>query len=120
MLMRTWRGWTTKENAGIYESLLLGQIFPGIEARRIAGYRGVSLAKRQDRDEVLFLTILWFDSEDAIRAFAGEDSEAAFVPAAARAILLRFDDRATHFETVIPPPRAAAAVEAEAGDPGGD
>jgi len=41
---------------------------------------------------------MWFDSLDAVRAFAGEDHETAYVPAAARALLSRFDVRSTHYE----------------------
>ena len=41
---------------------------------------------------------MWFDSLDAVRAFAGEDFEAAVVPAAARELLSRFDERSQHYE----------------------
>jgi hypothetical protein len=40
---------------------------------------------------VEFVTIMWFDSMEAVRAFAGEDYEVAVVPAKARALLSRFD-----------------------------
>ncbi len=43
---------------------------------------------------------MWFDSLDAVRAFAGEDYEAAVVPPAARALLLRFDPRSAHYEVI--------------------
>jgi hypothetical protein len=33
-----------------------------------------------------------------VKAFAGEDYEAAYVPARARAILKRFDQRSRHYE----------------------
>ena len=39
-----------------------------------------------------------FDSWEAVKAFAGEDHEAAYVPAKARQVLARFDDRAQHYE----------------------
>jgi hypothetical protein len=41
---------------------------------------------------------MWFDSLDAVRAFAGEDYEAAVVPPKARALLSRFDERSQHYE----------------------
>jgi hypothetical protein len=41
---------------------------------------------------------MWFDSIDAVRAFAGEDYEAAVVPPKARALLSRFDARSQHYE----------------------
>jgi hypothetical protein len=41
---------------------------------------------------------MWFDSLDAVRAFAGEDHEVAVVPPKARALLSRFDARSQHYE----------------------
>ena len=43
---------------------------------------------------------MWFDSLDAIKAFMGHDYEISHVPAAARAVLSRFDERAAHFEVL--------------------
>jgi hypothetical protein len=105
MITRIWRGWTTKENSPLYENLLLSEIFPGIAARNIRGYRGISLGKRDVGDEVEFITIMWFDSLDDVRAFAGEDYETAVVPPRARAVLKRFDGAAAHYLTVVEPPR---------------
>jgi hypothetical protein len=47
--------------------------------------------------EVEFATIMWFDNLDAVKAFGG-DHEMAHVPAAARAMLSRFDERVAHYE----------------------
>jgi hypothetical protein len=41
---------------------------------------------------------MWFDSLDAVRAFAGEDHETSVVPPAARELLARFDQRSQHYE----------------------
>ena len=81
MITRIWKGWTTLSNAPIYESLLLTEIFAGIAARDIPGYRGISLCKRQAGDEMEFVTIMKFDSLEAVREFAGEDYAAAVVRA---------------------------------------
>ncbi len=56
--------------------------------------------KRDLGDEIEFQTLMWFDSLDAIKAFMGEDYEISHVPAAARAVLSRFDERAAHFEVL--------------------
>lgn len=104
MITRIWHGWTTPANAPAYENLLLNEIFTGIAARRIAGYRGISLCKRDAGADVEFVTIMWFDSLDAVRAFAGEDYAAAVVPAKARAVLSRFDVVSAHYETPVSPP----------------
>jgi hypothetical protein len=95
---RAWRGWTTPENAAAYESLLRNEVIPGIEARTIAGFRHIDLMKRDLGAEVEFQTLMWFDSVDAIKAFVGDDYSVSHVPAAARAVLKRFDDRAAHYE----------------------
>lgn len=104
MLTRIWRGWTATAHADAYEALLRGDIFPGIAARALPGYRGISLLRRDGADEVEFVTIMWFDSLAAVRAFAGEKYEVAVVPAKARALLARFDATAAHYETIIAPP----------------
>jgi len=101
MISRIWHGWTTLENADAYEKLLETEIFEGIQDRQIDGYRGIHLLRRDLEDEVEFVTIMWFDSVDAVSAFAGEDYEAAVVPAKARALLSRLDARSQHYEVKV-------------------
>jgi hypothetical protein len=108
MITRIWRGWTTAENASAYQRLLLDEIFPRIEGRQVEGYRGISLVRRDLDREVEFVTIMWFDSFASVRAFAGDDHEVAVVPPKARAVLVRFDERSAHYETVVRPPPSAA------------
>ena len=98
MICRIWHGWTTPENADAYERLLLSEIFQGIAGREIAGYRGIELLRQAGAVEVEFVTLMWFDSLEAVRQFAGADYEAAVVPPAARALLCRFDTRSAHYE----------------------
>lgn len=98
MISRVWHGWTTPTNADDYEALLKSEIFPSIQSRQITGYRGIHLLRRNLGDEVEFITIMWFDSIEAVRAFAGKDYEVAVVPPKARALLSRFDDRSQHYE----------------------
>ena len=98
MISRIWHGWTTPANADAYEALLKSEIFTGIRDREIAGYRGIHLLRRDIGDEVEFVTIMWFDSLEAVRTFAGEDYEVAVVPPKARALLSRFDARSQHYE----------------------
>lgn len=99
MIARLWRGWTTLENADAYERLLREEIFPGIAAKGVAGYRGIRLLRRPvGSRRVEFVTLMWFDSWEAVREFAGEDYERAYVPAAARRVLAAFDRRSAHYE----------------------
>ncbi|NIM98023.1 MAG: antibiotic biosynthesis monooxygenase [candidate division Zixibacteria bacterium] len=98
MIVRIWHGWTTPIKADLYEGLLKEEIFLGIQNRRIRGYRGIQLLRRETNDEVEFITIMKFESLDAVREFAGEDYEAAVVPPKARAVLSHFDERSQHYE----------------------
>jgi len=103
MIQRIWRGWTRPAQADDYQRLLLTEIFPAIAARDIQGYRGIQLLRREADGEVEFVTIMWFDSLEDVRSFSGADYETAVVPASARALLARFDDRSAHYETVLSP-----------------
>lgn len=103
MISRIWHGWTTRENAAAYEALLRSEILPGIANRSIPGLRGAHLLRRDAPEGVEFVTILWFDTLEAVREFAGEDYEAAVVPEKARRLLSRFDARSQHYETVLAP-----------------
>jgi heme-degrading monooxygenase HmoA len=99
MIGRIWHGWTTVENADKYEKLLNEEIFPGIAAKKVTGYKEIQLFRRPiDNNEVEFLTIMWFESWEAVKAFAGEDYEHAYVPPKAREVLARFDERSQHYE----------------------
>jgi len=98
VIARLWRGWTSPANADAYERLLRDEIFRGIAARRIPGYRGIELFRRSEERGVEFVTLMRFDSLDAVRAFAGEAYETAVVPPAARALLQRFDASSAHYE----------------------
>jgi len=101
MVARIWRGWTKPENADTYEALLNAVIFPQIAGKDIPGYRGIQLFHEPaggGKSEVEFMTILWFDSWEAVRRFADEDYERAYVPPKAREVLERFDERSRHYE----------------------
>jgi heme-degrading monooxygenase HmoA len=98
MIVRIWHGWTTPDNADTYENLLRSEIFPGIAAKGVAGYRGIHLLRADGPQEVEFTTVMWFDSMDAVAEFAGGDHERSYVPASARAVLSRFDDHSKHYE----------------------
>jgi heme-degrading monooxygenase HmoA len=93
-----WHGWTTPKNADRYEALLKEEIFVGIQNRHIGGFRGIQLLRRDAGSEVEFVTLMMFESIEAVREFAGADYELAVVPDNARAVLARFDARSQHYE----------------------
>jgi heme-degrading monooxygenase HmoA len=98
MISRIWHGWATPGNADKYEAMLKEEIFVGIRNRHISGFKGIQLLRRDVGKEVEFITIMVFDSLDAVREFAGEDYEASVVPEKARAVLSHFDERSQHYE----------------------
>ncbi len=98
MISRIWHGWTRPEQADAYETLLKQEIFVGIEGRNIHGFRSIQLLRRNLPAEVEFVTIMEFETLDAVRVFAGEEYELAVVPPKARALLSRFDERSQHYE----------------------
>jgi len=98
MISRIWHGWTTPDKADEYEALLKEEIFVGILDRHVAGFQSIQLLRRQNGSVIEFVTIMLFESLEAVREFAGKDYEAAYVPDKARAVLARFDERSQHYE----------------------
>jgi heme-degrading monooxygenase HmoA len=93
MIARLWRGRAgSAENGDAYQRHVMGQVFPAL--RKVSGHRGGQVLRRHDE----FLVITFWDSMDAIRRFAGEDSERAVVEPEARAVLAEFDDFVRHYE----------------------
>ena len=98
MILRIWHGYTTPDNADAYEALLKREIFHGIEGKHLPGFGGIELLRRSIGDEVEFITIMRFESIENVKAFTGDDYEAAYVPETARKVLKRFDARSQHYE----------------------
>lgn len=103
MILRYWRGWTTLQNADSYQKIVSEQVLPGIAARRLDGYHGAYLLRRDLDHEVEFATVMIFDSLENVRSFAGDDYETAYVPPAAQAVLTRFDARSAHYAALLTP-----------------
>jgi len=101
MIGRIWHGWTAREDADAYQDMLNSDVLPGIH--RVKGYRGAYVLRRDDGDEVEFMTMTIFDDLDAVKQFAGEDYATPIVQGLAQRLLRRTDTRATHYEIVITP-----------------
>jgi antibiotic biosynthesis monooxygenase (ABM) superfamily enzyme len=99
VIARIWHGWTLPQNADAYEEFLRTNMFPSIH--RVPGYVGADLLRRDDGDEIAFVTITRFESLESVRAFAGEDYEQAVVEPEARALLSHFKERSEHYAVVI-------------------
>lgn len=99
MITRMWRGWTRSTEADRYEQHYRLEVLPNL--RQVPGFRGARLLRRGVGDETEFVSLTLFNDLDAIRAFAGADYETAVVAGEAREVLIRFDDRVSHFETAV-------------------
>ena len=100
MIARIWHGWTKSEDAKTYEEMLRGEIFPSIAARKIEGYRGAELFIRENGNEVEFVTLLRFDSMDAVREFAGPEASKPVLFPKAEALITRME-QAQHYRVAI-------------------
>ena len=99
MIARTWAGATRAADADTYLEYLHRTGLA--EYRNTPGNHGVLALRRVsgDRAELLLLT-LW-ESEDAIRRFAGDDiGRAVFYPEDERFLVAR-DERVHHYEVVF-------------------
>jgi heme-degrading monooxygenase HmoA len=92
------------KNADTYENLLKDEIFVWIQEQKFPGFKGIQLLRREIDGETEFITIMQFDSIDAVRQFAGDDYETAVVPASALALLTRYDERSQHYKVITSRP----------------
>lgn len=99
MIARTWHGITPAEKADEYLHLMLTVAVPDYEA--IAGNRGVYVMRRIEGDDAHFLLLTFWESEDAIRRFAGSDIRAAKYYAFDREFLLDLEPTATHYDVFV-------------------
>jgi heme-degrading monooxygenase HmoA len=101
MIARVWYGWTSCENAERYEKLLREEVLLEIAQRSIPGYKGAELFVREsDKDEMEFITLLRFETLDAVKIFAGKDYEQPVIPPDARRLLKRHSERSRHYKIV--------------------
>jgi hypothetical protein len=102
MSARIWRGWappaTADDYRGHYSSEVSGHL------RTVGEFRGARLLRHGDGQEVMFTSITYFTSLDAVRAFAGDDYEQAVVEEPARQALSRWEQRVSHHEVAIDVP----------------
>jgi len=97
-IIRTWKGWTTIENASIYEDMLINVVFPTVKKNGVNGLEKVSISTKNKMDEVEFFLTLQFDSLDSVKSFAGENYKQAYIPENAKQVLKRYDKTAEHCE----------------------
>ena len=101
MIARVWYGWTTRENAAKYQELLREEVLLEIAQRSIPGYKGAELFVREaENDEMEFITLLRFETLDAVKIFAGKNYEQPVIPPDAKKLLKRHSERSRHYKVV--------------------
>jgi len=98
-VVRTWHGWTSAENAEAYVDYMRRTGYPGL--RSTPGNRGVMGLLRVAGGRAEHVVMSLWDSEDAIRRFAGDDiGRAVFYPEDDRFLVER-EERVRHFQVVF-------------------
>jgi heme-degrading monooxygenase HmoA len=98
LIARLWHGVTPAAQADAYAAYL--QRTGVTDCQATPGNRGVQVLRRVTRGEAHFLFISFWDSMDAIRAFAGAEVERArYYPEDAQ-YLLELEPTVTHYELI--------------------
>ncbi len=97
-IIRTWKGWTTIENATVYEDMLINEVFPTVKKNGVDGLEKVSISTKKVNDEMEFFLVLQFDSLKSVKKFAGENYEMAYIPDNAKRVLKRYNKKAEHYK----------------------
>jgi heme-degrading monooxygenase HmoA len=101
MIARIWYGWTSRENAPKYEKLLREEVLLEIAKRAIPGYKGAEIFIREgENDEMEFITLLRFETLEAVKAFAGKTYEMPVIPPECKKLLKRYSEKSRHYQIV--------------------
>jgi antibiotic biosynthesis monooxygenase (ABM) superfamily enzyme len=101
MIARVWYGWTTRQNAEKYEQLLREEVLLEIAQRAIPGYKGAELFVREaENEEMEFITLLRFETLDAVKIFAGKSHETPVIPPECKRLLKRHSEKSRHYRVV--------------------
>jgi heme-degrading monooxygenase HmoA len=98
MIARIWSGAVRTPDADTYADYIRDTGFA--EYGRTTGNRGAWLLRRDDEGTTEFITLSLWDTVDAIRAFAGDDIEAAVLYPEDRRYLIDGESRITHYDVV--------------------
>jgi quinol monooxygenase YgiN len=97
MITRIWHGRTTSADADEYLHLMRSIAIP--DYRATPGNKGAYALRRIEGDVAHFLMVTFWESEDAIREFAGDDVTFAKYYDFDKDFLLEMEPASTHYET---------------------
>jgi heme-degrading monooxygenase HmoA len=98
MILRHWKGIAKTEEAANYANFLKTVQIPN--AMKVPGFVRAAVSRREVDGGIEFMIITEWESEDAIRGFAGDDARRALIPDAMAPMLASWDEYATHYELV--------------------
>jgi heme-degrading monooxygenase HmoA len=98
MIARTWTGRVGRADAEEYAGYIRETGFT--EYARTTGNLGAWMLRRDEGEETEFITLSLWESEDAIRAFAGDDIEAAVLYPEDERYLIGGSSTVAHYEVV--------------------
>lgn len=96
MIARTWHGRVPRTKAAAYRRYLEATGLP--DYRSTPGNRGVLVLTRDEGDVTHFLLVSFWETLDAIRAFAGDDLERARYYPEDTEFLLEMEPTVTHYD----------------------
>jgi heme-degrading monooxygenase HmoA len=99
VIARIWSARATPALAPAYADHLRSHVLPILRA--VDGYVGATLLQRRASAGLEIVVITWWQSLEAIHAFAGTDIDAAVVADEAASLLTQFDRRARHYAVVM-------------------
>ncbi len=103
MISRIWEAVATRSGAREYAEHFRTNVLRTLQS--VDGYRGALLLQRpRDDDRVEVRVVSFWESEDAIRAFAGPHIQTAVVADEARRMLESCDDTVSHFTVIAGDP----------------
>jgi heme-degrading monooxygenase HmoA len=96
MIARMWHGRTRAADADAYLEYLHQTGIP--DYRGTPGNRGAWVLRRVEDEVAHFVTLTFWESREAIRAFAGQDINLARYYPEDKKYLLEFEPAVTHYE----------------------
>ena len=98
MIARTWKGTVRRVDAEEYAKYIRETGFA--EYGQTPGNRGAWMLRRDEDERTEFITLSLWESEDAIRAFAGDDIEAAVLYPEDARYLIGGESTVAHYQVV--------------------
>ena len=98
MITRMWHGRVPTSKAEAYRNFVNERAIPDYQS--VEGNISVHILERQEGEITHFITLTFWKDRDSIKAFAGDDVEAAKYYPEDKDFLLEFEPRVVHYEVV--------------------